>query len=499
MNVLISKLITSFFIGLFAVIVFLPLTMNYTRITVSRQAAMLGGISAFLAIVLFLIVFMGLQMATSFVSSKIVDVLSPFPLSKQDVSTIIFLCFIRIFDIPLVAAIVVFLAAYFFIGGASPSGGAISIAGIITAEIFALAMTTVLAKFFYSKVTSAGGRSRWQALLRFVFMLVWILPTFGAYLIINFATTIVQSFASLMQSLSSFSHVVVLIYPFSYAFLISAAAFPSSVNYTLLGLSAAASAAYTILAYYCLRWVNRTVRNMGVGPMPRGPREVVKDTLIKPVAPWLGVIRKDLRVASRAPSYATLFFLPIIQTVVLALSFSSLNQLGLTTALGILTGMSMLTLLLPPTLASIEGLASAYMRHLPMGRTTLITAKTVLSTLTYVFSLIALSIVALFMRKDFSLILTYGLVHGFSVAAAVMLELIILTRKFWKEGFAVGNIYSRISTYIMIVIPGYVLAAVPIIIAFAASLFAPYLVLPLFLGVAVVEFITLVAVVELQR
>jgi hypothetical protein len=302
-----------------------------------------------------------------------------------------------------------------------------------------------------------------------------------------------------MQSLSSFSQAVVLIYPFSYAFLVSTAAFPSTVDYTLIALSAAASAAYAILAYFCLRWVNRTVRNMGVGPMPKGPREVVKDTLIKPVTPWLGVIRKDLRVASRAPSYATLFFLPVIQTVVLALSFSSVSNLGLITALGILTGMSLLTLLLPPTLSSIEGLASAYMRHLPMGKTTLITAKTVLSTFTYVLSLVALSIVALFMRKDFSLILEYGLVHGFSVAAAVMLELLILTQKFWKEGFAVGNIYSRISTYIVIVIPGYVLASIPIITAFAASLYAPHLVLPLFLGVAVCEFTAMVAAVALQK
>lgn len=498
MNVLISKLITAFFIGVFAVIVFLPLTMNYANINLSRETAVLGSVSAFLAVVLFLIVFMGLQMSTSFVSSKIVEVLSPLPLSRQDVSTVVFLCFVRIFDVPLVAAAVVFLAVYFVIGG-SVLGGLLCLAGIIVAEIFALTLTTILARFFYSKVTSAGGRSRWQALLRFMFMLVWILPTFGAYLIVNFATQIVQWFGSLMQSFSSFSQMLVLIYPFSYGFLVSTATFSGEVNLTLLVLSTTASAAYAALAYYCLKWVTRTVRKMGLIAVGRGSREVVKDTLIEPQAPWLGIIRKDLRVASRAPSYASLFLLPVIQTVVLALSFSSFSGLGLTTALGILTGMSMLTLLLPPTLISIEGLASAYMRHLPMGKTTLITAKTLLSTLTYVLSLIVLSLVGLFMGKNSSLILTYGIIHGFSVAAAVMLELTILTRKFWKEGFAVGNIYSRISTYVMIVIPGYVLASIPIGGGFAASLFAPSLVLPVFLAVAVAEFALMTAVVGLQK
>jgi hypothetical protein len=497
-NTLISKLITTVFIGIFAGIIFLPLTIGISGHTMPRQTAVLAGVSAFLAVVLFLIVFMGLQVSTSFVSSKITDVLSPLPLSKQEISRIVFLCFIRIFDIPLVAAPVIFLAVYAFIGG-SILGGIVSLGGIITAEIFALSLTTVLARFFYLKVTSAGGRSKWKTLLRLVFMLVWILPTFAAYFVVNFATQIVQSFASLMQGFSSFSQILVLIFPFSYGFLASSLAFFGQVDYTVLALSIAASVAYAILAYYCLGWVTQTVRKMGVSAMGTGPREIVKDTLIKPQTPWLGIIRKDLRVASRAPSYASLFFLPVIQTAVLAVSFSSFSELGLTTALGILTGMSMITLLIPPTLSSIEGLASAYMRHLPMKKTTLISAKTLLSIFTYMLSLIVLLIVALSMGKSFTLILTYGVIHGFSVAAAIMLELTILTRKFWKEGFAVGNLYSRLSTYILIVIPGYILAAIPILSAIVAFLFAPIFVLPAFLATALTEFTLMTVVVMLQK
>jgi len=498
MNTLISKLITAGFIGFFAAVIFLPVTTSYTGSTGQEGTALLADVSAFLAVVLFLIVFMGLQVSTSFVSSKIVDVLSPLPLSKQDISRIVFLSFIRIFDIPLIAAAVIFPTVYSLISG-SVLGGIISLGGIITAEIFALALTTVLARFFYLRVTSAGGRSKWQTLLRLVFMLVWILPTFAAYLVINFAANIVQSFAGLMQGFSSFSQILALIYPFSYGFLASSLTFLGQTEYTLLSLSAAASIAYAILAYYCLKWVTRTIRNMGVSAMGRGPREIVKDTLIKPQVPWLGIIRKDLRVASRAPSYASLFFLPIIQTAILAIIFSSSNGLGLTTTLGFLTGMSLITLLLPPTLSSIEGLASAYMRHLPMRKITLISAKTLLSTLTYALSLIVLSIIALVLGKNPTLILTYGAIHGFSVAAAVMLELTILTRKFWKEGFAVGNLYSRLSTYVLIVIPGYFLASIPIVSAIATLSIAPSFLLPVFLAAALTEFTLMTAVVMLQK
>ncbi len=497
-NALISKLITAFFIGVFALIVFFPFTINYASQNLSREAVFLGGVSAFLAVVLFLIVFMGLQMSTSFVSSKIVEVLSPFPLSREEISRVVFLCFVRIFDIPLVAAPAVFLTVYFYIGG-SALGGIFTLASIIVTEIFALSLTVVLSRFFYSRVASAGGRSRWQTLLRFVFMLVWILPTFAAYFVVSFAGQGLQSFAQLMQGFSSVSQVLVLIYPFSYGFLVLYTTFSNTANYTLLGLSIVASAAYTALAYYCLRWVTGTVRKMGTAVATRGQRELVKDTMIQPQTPWLGIIRKDLRVASRAPSFATLFLLPVIQTAVLAISFSSFSEVGLSATLGILTGISLITLLIPPTLLSIEGLASAYTRHLPMKKTTLISAKTLLSTLTYVMSLAVLSIVALFMGKSFSLMLTFGLIHGFSVAAAVMLELTILARKFWKEGFAVGNLYSRISTYILIVIPGYVLASIPIVSAFVAAFFTTSLILPVFLVVALAEFAIMTGVVVLEK
>lgn len=497
-NALVSKMITTVFIGVFAAVVFLPTAFSQAGASVPKETSVLGGVSAFLAVVLFLIVFMGLQMSTSFVSSRVVDVLGALPLSKSDVSKIVFLCFIRIFDIPLVAAPVIFLVSYAVIGG-SALGGVVSVIGIIVSEVFALALTTLLARFFYLKVTSAGGKSTWKTFLRFVFMVVWILPTFGAYFIVNFAPQIIQSLAGLMQSFSTFFRILAVVYPFSFGFLATSATFPGKVDYTLLGLSFVASVGYTIIAFFCLKWITRTVRTIGIATINTGQREAVEDTLIKPQLPWVGIIRKDLRVASRSPAYASLFFLPVIQTAVLTVSFSSFGQLGLNTAFGILTGMSLVTLLLPPTLASIEGLASAYLKHLPMRKITLIAAKTLLSTFTYVLSIVILSILALFMGRDLSLILVYGTIHVLSVAAAVMLELTILTRKFWKEGFAVGNIYSRIPTYIMIVIPGYIIASIPIGSAFAASLFNASLALPVFTAVAAAEFASLAAVVALQK
>lgn len=497
-STIISKLVTTLFIAFFGFVVFLPLMAGTSSSYPTRELTAVGSVSTFLAVVLFLISFMGLQVSTSFVSSKAVDVLSPLSLSKSDVSRIVFLCFVRIFDIPLAASVTVLLLAYYFIGG-SFLGGLAAFTGVIVTEAFALALTISLARFFYSRVAGGGGKSKWKTLLRFAFMLVWILPSFGIYFVVNFAEQIVQSFASLTQGFSAALQLLVMIYPFSYGYLVSFATFSYQVDYLTVALSAGACLGYVALAAYCVRWVTRTVGRIGVGGIGTALREVVKDTIVSPQVPWLGTIRKDLRIASRSPSYASLFLLPAIEATVLAMSFSSFSEVGLSSTLGLLTGMSVIVLMLPPTLVSIEGLAASYTRSLPLKKKTLISAKTLLSTLTYAISLIVLFIVALYMRKSYFYILTFGAIHLFSVAAATMLELIVLTNKFWKEGFAIGNIYARLTTYILIILPGLAVVMIPIIAALATFLLAQSLTLAVFLGIAVTEFAVAAAYVALEK
>jgi len=235
----------------------------------------------------------------------------------------------------------------------------------------------------------------------------------------------------------------------------------------------------------------------GTGAISRG-KVVVTDTEIKPQIPWLGIIRKDLRVASRAPSFASLFLLPAFQTIVLAILFFSSGNLTPIVILSALIGISMITLFLPPTLLSIEGLASGFTRSLPMRKRTLISAKTLLSLVTYLFSIVVLFFVALFLHRDLTLVLTYGLIQAFAVAAGTMLELTLMTRRFWKEGFAVGNLYSRISIYILTMIQGFVVAALPIGAAFAAIIL-DIPILPIFLAVGASEFAAMAATVALQK
>jgi hypothetical protein len=465
-----------------------------------REMMLAGSVSAFLASVLFLIGFMGLQVSTSFVSSKIAEILSPLPLSKGDISNILFICFARIFDLPLITAMVV-LPLVCFLATGSLIAGLIALVAVISAESFALALTIGMSRFFYQRVAGGGGRSKWKTLTRIIFMFVWILPTFGTYLALNFAGRIVESFAYVTQSLSSSTQFIAAVFPFSFGFLISYLASFHAVSTYVLILSLISSPVYVALALYGLRWVARTVRRIGGQGTGTTAREVVKDTLIHPQASWLGIIRKDLRIASRTPSYASLFLLPVMQTVLLAISFLSFDNIGLAATLGALIGISMVTLLFPPTMFSIEGLSSTYTKSLPLTKKTLVAAKVTLSTLSYIISMIALFAVALYFRRDYTYVLTYGSMHTLSVAAASMIEVKIMTDKFWKEGTAMGNLYSRLSTFILVLLPGYAIAWIPIIAAFAAFFLESSMVPAVFLTISLLEFVvmTLAAFHEKKR
>lgn len=495
-NMWISKVLTTIFICAFGFVMFIPQLGQTVFQGTSKEFAVIASVSTFLAAVLFFIVFMGLQVATSLVSSKIADSLSPLPLSKKEVSNVIFLCLIRIFDLPLLAALIVLPMAYIMIGG-SAAGGSISVVATVVTEIFALALTIALARFFYSKVAGGGGRSKWKTVTRILFMLVWMVPAFGTYFVINFAEVLLKSFASFTQVLGSSIWLLVMVFPFSFGFLVSYVSNLQAASIPTLALSTMSSAFYVVFAFYCFRWVTTTIRKIGTGRIVGAAREAVKDTMIRPRRPWLGIIRKDLAIASRSPSYAVLFLLPALQVAILAVSFSSFEA-GFAVTAGVLTGISMTTLVLPPTMFSIEGLASSYTRSLPLRKRTLILAKTLLSVFIYSLLVIALLAIALFVKRDFTSQILFGTLYLFSIAAASMLELTILARKFWKEGFALGNVYARLSTFILILVPGYALAWAPMIAAFVAYVFAETLVLPVFLGVALAEFIAMSLIVYKQ-
>jgi len=465
LNTLINKALTTIFILVFAAVIFLPHPFKTTFVRVPDELSVTGDISAFLSVVLFMITIMGLQVTTAFVSSDIAAFLAPLPLSKSDISKIIFLCFLRMFDLPLISAAVVFVLNYGVLRR-SPLGFFSSLLSIAATEIFALALTVVLSLFFYYKVSSGSSRSKWRSLLRLAYTVIWILPALGTYFVANFATQIAQSFILLTQIFSPAAHLLALLYPFSFGFLVSYSTLYKSANLDVLSLSAISSIAYLVLAAYSLKWILMKIGKIGIAEVYSTSGFSIEEIKISPKSPLLGIIQKDFRIASRSPSYSSLFFMPAVQTAVLAISFSSLGEMKFGVSISILIGVSIVTLLIPPTLFSIEDIGYAYIRSLPINWKTLIAAKTAFSLFSYGTSFLALMAVAAITGVDFWDLMTLGIVHMFSIASASIMELMMLFKEFYENKVSLGNLYLRLYAYIPIVLLGMAVAISPLMVTF---------------------------------
>lgn len=280
------------------------------------------------------------------------------------------------------------------------------------------------------------------------------------------------------------------IYPFALGFLISTATFPQKINPAIGVLSAVSSMGYLALTFSGLKYAGSTIRRICTGTAITATKGLVKDTFIRPRQAWLGVIIKDLRVASRSPAYASILVLPAIQTVIILISFLREHiDLNAATVFGFLTGVSFISLIVAPVLFSTETLASAYVRSLPLKRRTVLAAKTSLTVMIYLSSIIVLSLIALYLRKDFVPVVTFGLAHALSVAAASMMQLLLLIKKFWKEESAMSNIYANIYTFAIVLVPGVVICIAPITVGMITLFINTQLTLPLYLATASTELI----------
>ncbi|MEM3079337.1 MAG: hypothetical protein QXF21_03360, partial [Thermoproteota archaeon] len=139
-NFMLNKVIFAIFIGVFGGFTF----FSGVLLEMDRELAAACGVSSMLSIVLFMTVFMGMQVATSFVSSRVSEFLTPLPVSSRDVSKILLTCFIRIFDIPLIAAVFIIPIAYGVLYS-SIAGALTVLLSVVITEVFALTIAIFLA------------------------------------------------------------------------------------------------------------------------------------------------------------------------------------------------------------------------------------------------------------------------------------------------------------------------------------------------------------------
>lgn len=410
---------------------------------------------AFFLVTLFaFMMFVFLQPMTSFVSVRVAELLAPLPLSRSEAATVALLAFTRLFDVPIAAVAVVVPTAY-AVAYRSPLAWSVALLGVVASSALALAASFALARSFYTKVLRGGGSSVGATLLRIAGMLAWVFAAtllYLPYLLFRLVEGLAQAaLGALGLQKELLAGLASIIYPFPFAYLLAFAVGQEPGAPPLL--PALAAVGYTAAAAAAARWLTRGILEVHAAGLPvaaaAGP------LALKTTHPWLAVVKKDLRLASRSPSHAFTVFAPLAFGIYMALVWA--NEWAPTLGLAFLSLGSAVTLL------STEALAQSITGALPLTKRLLLSAKISLAMGVYLLSTVAAAAAAAVSGKAAIPLALLALAHAPAVAASAAVLLLIAYR-LSEDGALPSDLYSRFAHLLLPLVAGFLLLLLPALV-----------------------------------
>ncbi|HEV2317631.1 MAG TPA: hypothetical protein VGV89_08680 [Thermoplasmata archaeon] len=430
------------------------------------QAAVVGGV---LLLQLSLLWTTGLQILPVFLRSRLLPVLELLPVPPQDLDRAALLLFLRLFDLPVLAILVVTPIA---IGAAlgSPLAGLAVVPGALAAVLLALGLALATGEFFVRRVEGSP-TSTAATVLRWAFLVLWAIPAFAIYAFISFSPEMLRSLTSLAANDSGGLTVVLAIFPFPYAFLPVLAARGLSGAGLGLGWSGVAvvllaAAAYAAPLGALGRWLWHAPHRLALALPEHRTVGHGAPVRIRTRIPALALALKDLRVASRSPGYAFIVLLPLLDAAVIGLS----TFVGTPTAASVfsfgaaaVSTAALLATFFGPAFFATEVMGYSYARTLPLSNRSLLAGKVGLVVLVY--ALAAAIVLGFTLTRVFApwVFLAFVLAEAPALLAAALLEFGVLFRVSAKRGLAITNLYTGAWWATIVVIPGLVVAAAPLV------------------------------------
>lgn len=182
------------------------------------QALAMGTFSSmFLFAVMFMVAVMGLDMVTGLISSRALSVMALLPLARREVEVTGILAFVRIFDIPLVTGLLAFPATHLLLTQSAP-GALVYLIAVSVTEAFGVVIALGLAEFFYAKVLHQP-ESGFKSIVRMLYMLIWLVPSLGLFLIFNFQAEAGRAVIEALKASPKLAESLTFVYPFTFGFL----------------------------------------------------------------------------------------------------------------------------------------------------------------------------------------------------------------------------------------------------------------------------------------
>ncbi|MGQ9780072.1 MAG: hypothetical protein ACUVRM_09385 [Bacillota bacterium] len=417
--------------------------------------------------VLLMIAVISLDIVTGFIAAKTVPVLALLPLTKREIAAINLLGFLRIFDAPLLMGPITF-GLFHFLFTRSLAGALTYMVGVATAEAFAVILALALAELFYSKVFNQKGAGI-KNIVKMIYLLFTLMPGLGMFLIFNYQVQVGKAIVGILATRPELAEIFQLLYPLSFGFLVAAATGSHGATGRMLMVAGTASAVYLRLAGLGLAWAaaRLRLRALGGNVAPVG-RIKVKDFKVKPVAPWLGVLVKDMRIAFRSPSEAALLLMPAAAVIPWAITMGSQGKL-LMTAPVLVVFVAVMSFMMVAALFNVEAVGQAFIRSLPVRHEWVLGAKTAVAATGYVISMLIVMAIAAFTGRGETGFLAARAVAGLPAMAAGALVVGAMLFRRTRRGSGRTSPFLTPGSYLVAIMAGILAVAGPLIAAAVAS------------------------------
>lgn len=402
--------------------------------TSSSPISLVSAIAISLMIGFAYLIFYSLQILPSLSGAEPYSLLLTLPYSKRDFSLVSMFSFFRTLDYLAIGSIIVPFAAVAVLTRSIPASALMLGASTINV-IFAVVVGLWISRLFYKNITR-GGRSKGATLSRIVFLITWgfaVLSTGFLFQIVTYLLPYVNQIFS-GSFYEGFGVILSLLHPFTFGLAVASLAFPALFGSSVSGSSAvtlfsalsyAATIAYFLVAFVAVRRTSNLLTSITHGQGVAIAREIAKEFTLKLRKPFSAYMMKDLRGASKNPSTAFLFALPLFEAIVIYIALNESGAVNMTDVASMTMIGALLTSMAGVMLLNTERKGLEYTLSLPLSWRMIVDAKSLIATLTFVpvpFVILVLQ----FAQSGASISSLFPFIEIFAVSAAITAEIAVL-------------------------------------------------------------------------
>ncbi len=265
-------------------------------------------ISLFLGLTFILIFFLNLMATTGFFNASTMKLPSILPFSREDLENLLVLSFTRVFIAPAIIINIVFPLICLLVIG--PYVGFIALVGCLTTTSLSIGALIKVSRWFYIKSHSSS-ESRASTVIRIIAGLGIVLGMFATYSIIGILPGLIEVMVGISSGIGDGAMpILALIFPFSIG--IFSMSLLGGFQITTIALAGSASLFYGLIAIRAYRTSGSSLRAVAVKGVTRSTSESKREISVDVLNPISGIIRKDMKLATRNLGSIMIIVMPIL-------------------------------------------------------------------------------------------------------------------------------------------------------------------------------------------